>query len=164
MSLNVDNILIIGLGMIGSSIALASKSKGIYVTGFDLDDETLKKAINEKIIDAKIESIEKINQQDTDLVILAVPPNKTLELLNSLDYLWNTTTSITDTSSVKNHIKLKDVNNIVLSHPIAGSDKSGIDALDNNLFIEKKNILCNPFNASDEHIKKVENFWVMLLI
>tara|TARA_B100001029_G_scaffold82423_1_gene67699 strand:- start:3045 stop:3905 length:861 start_codon:yes stop_codon:yes gene_type:complete len=163
MSLNVDNILIIGLGMIGSSIALASKSKGIYVTGFDLDDETLKKAINEKIIDAKIESIEKINQQDTDLVILAVPPNKTLELLNSLDYLWNTTTSITDTSSVKNHIKLKDVNNIVLSHPIAGSDKSGIDALDNNLFIEKKNILCNPFNASDEHIKKVENFWVNAL-
>ena len=47
MSLNVDNILIIGLGMIGSSIALASKSKGINVTGFDLDDETLKKAINE---------------------------------------------------------------------------------------------------------------------
>ena len=163
MSLNVDNILIIGLGMIGSSIALASKSKGINVTGFDLDDETLKKAINEKIIDSKIESIEKINQQDTDLVILAVPPNKTLELLKSLDYLWNTTTSITDTASVKNHIKLKDVNNIVLSHPIAGSDKSGIDALDNNLFIEKKNILCNPFNASDEHIKKVENFWVNAL-
>ena len=163
MSLNVDNILIIGLGMIGSSIALASKSKGINVTGFDLDDETLKKAINEKIIDSKIESIEKINQKDTDLVILAVPPNKTLELLKSLDYLWNTTTSITDTASVKNHIKLKDVNNIVLSHPIAGSDKSGIDALDNNLFIEKKNILCNPFNASDEHIKKVENFWVNAL-
>ena len=163
MSLNVDNILIIGLGMIGSSIALASKSKGINVTGFDLDDETLKKAMNEKIIDSKIESIEKINQKDTDLVILAVPPNKTLELLKSLDYLWNTTTSITDTASVKNHIKLKDVNNIVLSHPIAGSDKSGIDALDNNLFIEKKNILCNPFNASDEHIKKVENFWVNAL-
>tara|TARA_Y100000996_G_scaffold387364_1_gene346090 strand:+ start:1927 stop:2787 length:861 start_codon:yes stop_codon:yes gene_type:complete len=163
MSLNVDNILIIGLGMIGSSIALASKSKGINVTGFDLDDETLKKAINEKIIDSKIESIEKINQKDTDLVILAVPPNKTLELLKSLDYLWNTTTSITDTASVKNHIKLKDVNNIVLSHPIAGSDKSGIDALDNNLFIEKKNILCNPFNAGDEHIKKVENFWVNAL-
>tara|TARA_B100000401_G_scaffold162732_1_gene108656 strand:- start:479 stop:1339 length:861 start_codon:yes stop_codon:yes gene_type:complete len=163
MSSNVENILIIGLGMIGSSIAIASKSKGINVTGFDLNDETLKKAVNEGIIDSKIESIEKINQKDVDLVILAVPPNKTLELFKSLDYLWNTTTSITDTSSVKNHIKLEDVNNIVLSHPIAGSDKSGIDALDNNLFIEKKNILCNPFNASDEHIKKVENFWVNAL-
>ena len=39
---------------------------------------------------------------------------------------------------VKNHIKLEGVNNIVLSHPIAGSDKSGIDALDKNLFIEKR--------------------------
>ena len=35
MNLNVEKILIIGLGMIGSSIALASKSKGIKVYGFD---------------------------------------------------------------------------------------------------------------------------------
>ena len=163
MSSNVENILIIGLGMIGSSIAIASKSKGINVTGFDLNDETLKKAVNEGIIDSKIESIEKINQKDVDLVILAVPPNKTLELFKSLDYLWNTTTSITDTSSVKNHIKLEDVNNIVLSHPIAGSDKSGIDALDNNLFIEKKNIFVILLMQMNEHIKKVENFWVNAL-
>ena len=59
MSLNVDNILIIGLGMIGSSIALASKSKGINVTGFDLDDETLKKAINENILFSYTKSEEK---------------------------------------------------------------------------------------------------------
>ena len=64
---------------------------------------------------------------------------------------------------MKNHIKLKNVNNIVLSHPIAGSDKSGIDALDKNLFIEKKNIICNPFDALNEHVKKVENFWVNAL-
>ena len=51
-------------------------------------------------------------------------------MFNKLDYLWNTKITITDTSSVKNHIKLKGVNNTVLSHPIAGSDKSGIDALD----------------------------------
>jgi len=51
----------------------------------------------------------------------------------------------------------------VLSHPIAGSDKSGIDALDKNLFTEKKNILCNPFEANEGHLKKVENFWVNAL-
>ena len=163
MNFNVENILVVGLGMIGSSIAVAAKSKGIKVYGIDLDEKVVKKAIDEKIIDACIKSLEEININDTDLIILAVPPKKTLELFETLDYLWNTSVTITDTSSVKNHINLKDVNNIVLSHPIAGSDKSGIDALDKNLFTEKKNILCNPFEANEDHLKKVENFWVNAL-
>ena len=163
MNFNVENILVVGLGMIGSSIAVAAKSKGIKVNGIDLDENVLKKAIDEKIIDAGIKSLEEIKTNDTDLIILAVPPKKTLELFKTLDYLWNTSVTITDTSSVKNHINLKDVNNIVLSHPIAGSDKSGIDALNKNLFTEKKNILCNPFEANEDHLKKVENFWVNAL-
>ena len=163
MNFNVENILVVGLGMIGSSIAFAAKSKGINVNGFDLNDNVLKKAIDENIIDATIESIEEINTNQIDLIILAVPPKQTLELFNKLDYLWNSKITITDTSSVKNHIKLEGVNNIVLSHPIAGSDKSGIDALDKNLFIEKKNILCNPFDAKEDHLKRVENFWVNAL-
>ena len=163
MNFNVENILVVGLGMIGSSIAVAAKSKGIKVNGIDLNENVVKKAIDESIIDASIKSLKEINTNDIDLIILAVPPKKTLELFETLDYLWNTSVTITDTSSVKNHINLKDVNNIVLSHPIAGSDKSGIDALDKNLFIEKKNILCNPFEANEDHLKKVENFWVNAL-
>ncbi len=163
MNFNVENILVVGLGMIGSSIAVAAKSKGIKVNGIDLNENVVKKAIDESIIDASIKSLKEINTNDIDLIILAVPPKKTLELFETLDYLWNTSVTITDTSSVKNHINLKDVNNIVLSHPIAGSDKSGIDALDKNLFTEKKNILCNPFEANEDHIKKVENFWVNAL-
>ena len=163
MNFNVENILVVGLGMIGSSIAVAAKSKGIKVNGIDLNENVVKKAIDENIIDEGIKSLKEINTNDIDLIILAVPPKKTLELFETLDYLWNTSVTITDTSSVKNHINLKDVNNIVLSHPIAGSDKSGIDALDKNLFTEKKNILCNPFEANEDHIKKVENFWVNAL-
>ena len=163
MNFNVENILVVGLGMIGSSIAVAAKSKGIKVNGIDLNENVVKKAIDENIIDADIKSLEEINTNDIDLIILAVPPKKTLELFETLNYLWNTSVTITDTSSVKNHINLKDVNNIVLSHPIAGSDKSGIDALDKNLFTEKKNILCNPFEANEDHLKKVENFWVNAL-
>ena len=163
MNFNVENILVVGLGMIGSSIAVAAKSKGIKVNGFDLNENVVNKAIDGSIIDASIKKIDDININDIDLIILAAPPKKTSELFDTLDYLWNTTVTITDTSSVKNHINLKDVNNIVLSHPIAGSDKSVIDALDKNLFTEKKNILCNPFDASEEHLKRVENFWVNAL-
>ena len=163
MNLNVEKILIIGVGMIGASIALASKSKGIKVIGFDNNLEFLNNAVKKQIIDEGIDSLEEINSKnhikDIDLIIVAVPPKQTLEVLNSLKELWNTDITITDTSSVKNHIQLKDVSNIILSHPIAGSDKSGLSAADANLFQGKKNVLCNPFDSSKEHFDKVDNFW-----
>ncbi len=163
MNLNVEKILIIGVGMIGASIALASKSKGIKVAGFDINPEFLNNAIEKKIIDESIDSLVELNSKNhfkgVDLIIIAVPPKQTLEVLNSLKELWNSDITITDTSSVKNHIQLKDVSNIILSHPIAGSDQSGLSAADANLFQGKKNVLCNPFNSSKEHFDKVDNFW-----
>ena len=163
MNSNVEKILIIGLGMIGASIALASKSKGIKVVGYDLNSDTTKEALNKQIIDSKIDSLEEINSKENimklDLVIIAIPPKQTLDAMNNLRELWDTDITITDTSSVKNHIKLDDVSNIVLSHPIAGSDQSGLSAANENLFTNKKNVMCNPFNAHNEHYEKVENFW-----
>lgn len=161
---NVNSILIIGLGMIGSSIALSSKSKGLKVSGFDLDASINDLALKDNIIDNSAESLGEINSQeyikDIDLVVIAVPPKQTLDVILNLDQIWNTKTTITDTSSVKNHIKLDDkVSNIVLSHPIAGSDKSGLVAADKNLFTNRKNVLCNPFEADKDHIEKVETFW-----
>ena len=161
---NVNSILIIGLGMIGSSIALSSKSKGLKVSGFDLDVSINDIALKDNIIDNSAESLEEINSQeyikDIDLVVIAVPPKQTLDVILNLDQIWNTKITITDTSSVKNHIKLEDkVSNIVLSHPIAGSDKSGLNAADENLFTNRKNVICNPFEADKDHIDRVETFW-----
>ena len=161
---NVNSILIIGLGMIGSSIALSSKSKGLKVSGFDLDASINDIALKDNIIDNSAESLEEINSQeyikDIDLVVIAVPPKQTLDVISNLDQIWNTKTTITDTSSVKNHIKLDDkVSNIVLSHPIAGSDKSGLNAADKNLFTNRKNVICNPFEADKDHIDRVDTFW-----
>ena len=163
MNKNVEKILIIGLGMIGTSIALASKSKGIKVLGFDISNNTTEEALKRKIIDECVDSIDQINSKefvkDIDLIILAVPPKQTQSIFNRIDEVWNTDTTLTDTSSVKNHIKLENVSNIILSHPIAGSDKSGVSAAKENLFINKKNILCDPFNCDNEHFEKVEKFW-----
>ena len=161
---NVNSILIIGLGMIGSSIALSSKSKGLKVHGFDLDSSINDIAIKDNIIDKSAESLEEINSQeyinDIALVVIAVPPKQTLDVILIVDQIWNSKTTITETSSVKNHIKLHDkVSNIVLSHPIAGSDKSGLNGADKNLFTNRKNVICNPFEADKEHIDRVETFW-----
>ena len=163
MNSNVNNILIIGLGMIGSSIALSSKAKGIKVCGFDQDKSIVKEAIKKCVIDEAVEFFDEgdLNEffNEVDLIIIAVPPKQTLDVINSLEMFWNTDITITDTSSVKNHIKVQNVANIVLSHPIAGSDKSGLDAADKNLFTNKKNVICDPFHAGKEHLERVEIFW-----
>ena len=51
MKNNIESILIIGLGMIGASLALASKSKGIKVFGYDSNDSTVELAKKENFID-----------------------------------------------------------------------------------------------------------------
>ncbi len=163
MNSNVNNILIIGLGMIGSSIALSSKAKGIKIYGFDQDKSIAEEAIKKCVIDEVVESFDEgdLNESfnEVDLIIIAVPPKQTLDVINNLEMFWNTNITITDTSSVKNHIKVENVVNIVLSHPIAGSDKSGLDAADKNLFTNKKNVICDPFHADKEHLERVEIFW-----
>ncbi len=163
MKNTVESVLIIGLGMIGSSIALASRSKGIKVYGYDLDSSSLKLALKEKIIDESIKNFDEVNNkkfaEKVDLIIISVPPRKTQEVFNKLQEIWNTSITITDTSSVKNHLKIDTANNIILSHPIAGSHKSGTFSADKDLFINKKNVICNPFNANEEHLKRLINYW-----
>jgi len=163
MKKNVESILIIGLGMIGASLALASKSKGIKVFGYDSNDSTVELAKKENFIDDSFHSLEEINNKNLsdkiDLVIVCVPPKQTQEIFNNIHELWNTSITITDTSSVKNHLKVNDVDNIILSHPIAGSDRSGLSAADSELYIDKKNVICDPFNAKSLHLNRLVDFW-----
>ena len=163
MKNNVESILIIGLGMIGASIALASKSKGIKVFGYDSNDSATELAKKENFIDKNFNSLEEINNKNLsdriDLVIVCVPPRQTQEVFNNIRELWNTSITITDTSSVKNHLKVNDVDNIILSHPIAGSDRSGLSAADGKLYIDKKNVICDPFKANSMHLNRLIDFW-----
>jgi prephenate dehydrogenase len=160
---SVKQILIIGLGLIGSSIAKASKNKGIIVHGFDINESSLSTALEDNIIDSSFDSIESINHKDLvdkiDLIVISVSPKNTQNILNQIKNLWNTNITITETASVKNHLNISSASNIILSHPIAGSHKSGISSIDENLFQNKKTIVCNPNNVNDIHINKLNNFW-----
>jgi len=163
----VKEILVIGLGLIGSSIAIASRAKGIVVHGFDIDESSVNKAIENNIIDKSFSSIEEINNKDligkVDLIIVSVSPKNTQDVINNLDILWNSEITITDTSSVKNHLSFKESSNIILSHPIAGSDRSGVEAGTEGLFIGKKNVICNPFDADQFHVDRLKDFWTHAL-
>lgn len=163
MSEHIKEILVIGLGLIGASIAKASKNKGLIVHGYDIETESLSRALEKGVIDHSFSSIESINnaqlEKSIDLIIIAVSPKDTKEVIDSIKNLWNTSITITDTASVKNHLKFASVSNIVLSHPIAGSDKSGISNANDSLFSNKKTIICNPFNADAHHVDSLKDFW-----
>ena len=93
------------------------------------------------------------------MIVISVSPKNTQNILNQIKNLWNTNITITETASVKNHLNISSASNIILSHPIAGSHKSGISSIDENLFQNKKTIVCNPNNVNDIHINKLNNFW-----
>ena len=77
MSNHVETILIIGIGMIGASIGLAAKQKGLKVYGYDLYESNIKVALDEKIIHEGLESLDQISEEaisnDIDCLLYTSP-------------------------------------------------------------------------------------------
>ena len=165
-----DNILIVGLGLIGGSIAKKIKeidySANVY--GFEKNLEILEEAnkkgliANDKVTDLK----------DTKnlLVIFCVPVLSFKQALKSVKNLLPSQNVIfTDTLSAKTEIfnilsgEFNEIlDNFVLSHPIAGSEKSGLYNSKKALF-EKKVVVISPHEKNNQDdIEKVIYFWRFL--
>ncbi|MGM9885732.1 MAG: prephenate dehydrogenase [Lactococcus sp.] len=136
----MKKVMIIGLGLIGSSMALAIRREYSEVEIYGIDTEsTATFALNEGIIQAKA-SLEDASQMD--FILLATPIDVTLKLMDDLSQLTSShSVLISDTCSTKNEIMMKakevfsDKNvKFIGGHPMAGSHKSGVHAADVNLF------------------------------
>jgi prephenate dehydrogenase len=154
----MNKIAIIGLGLIGGSLALELK-KNTWATiyGIDKNPEHLQKALDLGIIYKKA-TLDIIREVDT--VIIAVPVNYIPDLtIKALD-LIDDDTLVFDVGStkkevcraVKNHPKRK---NFVAVHPIAGTEFSGPEAAIYNLFTNKVNIICEQNLSSKKMIDRV---------
>ncbi len=137
----MKKILIIGLGLIGSSIALGIKRAHPDFEILGSDRENIQEIAQKRgIIDSKVSLVE--GAQKADIIILAVPIITTLELLKKLATLnLKNGLLITDTGSTKSEIvelanQLFDEDKVrfIGGHPMAGSHKSGVMAADINLF------------------------------
>ncbi|MGB1307609.1 MAG: prephenate dehydrogenase [Oceanihabitans sp.] len=142
----MKNIYIIGVGLIGGSIAKDVKrlNPNIKIHGIDANTEHLESALALHIIDekAEISDLEK-----ADLVIVAIPVNATVALLPELLNLVHDNALVMDVGSTKtaickaveNHPKRR---NFLATHPIAGTEYSGPNAAIEGLFKKKTNIIC----------------------
>jgi prephenate dehydrogenase len=139
-------VYIIGIGLIGGSMALDIKAfnKDAVIIGVDANENHLEHAVELGIIHEKAELKEVI---DADFVIVAVPVDTALELLPKVLHLVSEDTLVFDVGSTKSPICEAMVNhpkrrNFLATHPIAGTEFSGPTAAIRNLFIDKTNIIC----------------------
>jgi prephenate dehydrogenase len=144
---------IIGLGLIGGSIAIDLRKAGLVdrLVGVELNKEHAQLALKLKLVDEILPLEEAVN--DADLIITAIPVNviRTV-LLNILDTIGKNTIVI-DTGSTKSQI-CKAIHGhakrdqFVAAHPIAGTENSGPNAAFSGLFLQKTNIICEQEKSS----------------
>ena len=159
-------VLIIGCGLIGSSILRAIHSKKLSKRIFVL--EKSKSNISKiKKIKSNCKFIKRLNNEisDVDLVVICTPMSQYKKIIEKLNKSLKVGCLITDVGSTKqNIIKLK--NNIlnkkfnwISSHPIAGSEVSGPEYGNKNLFLNK---WCVIIKEKKQNLKKtnlIKKFW-----
>lgn len=151
------NIGIIGLGLMGGSIAKAVKKYGIAknVYGYVNKESTKKEVLELKLVDeiVDLETLKKIS----DVIILAIPVDAIIAMFPQLlDIRKNVT--IIDMGSTKEFI-VKSIpseirENFIAAHPMTGTEKSGPKAAIDELYEGKTVVLCNLEDNGSVHVDK----------
>lgn len=165
--LYIPKVAIIGLGLIGCSwVKALKKAKSVgTVSGFDRNIDSMQEAMQAGLIDDYSLQITDV-VADADLIIVSVPILAVAEVLDQIKSSIGEKTILTDVGSVKGNIS-KDVSSVlgenfdrfVLGHPIAGSERSGVSAADEDLFKRHKIILTPEKRTSERALDLVTEAW-----
>lgn len=162
-----QRVAVIGLGLIGGSLAAALREKKLAeeVVGFDTRADELALGVELGVIDSAAESAAQA-VSGADLVVLAVPVKAIQSVLREIQSSLKVDAVITDVGSTKSGF-VNDVRavlghlpaTVIPGHPIAGSEKSGIRAANPQLFAKHKVILTPADNACPQALGKVTAMW-----
>jgi prephenate dehydrogenase len=167
-----NKICIIGVGLIGGSIARAVKQHGISKTivGFGREDDlsNLQTAKNLGVINGYCLDISEA-VADADCIIIATPVGAIESILTLLKPCWNENAIYTDVGSTKGNVIAAAErvfgyvpDNLVPAHPIAGAEQSGVEASLDNLFINKRLIITPDKATRPDAVQAVQAFWKQL--
>ena len=157
------NICIIGLGLMGGSMAIDLKKRNFasHIVGYDQSDLHANTAKNLGIVDEIMELDNAVTS--SDLVILAIPADATLSILPKvLDIIENQV--VTDVCSIKGNLaeRIKyhqKRSNYVAAHPMAGTEHTGPWAAKSGMFDGKAVIFCDAENNSEESLHTVREMY-----
>lgn len=169
----IDKLIVIGFGLIGASVAagLRSAKQCREVIAIGRSEHTRTEAINMGLADRAYDAIESVPDvlTDKDLICVAVPTLTTEKIFSSLAETVSGDVTITDCASVKGSIRDAAIrvwgkfpSQLVLGHPIAGSEQSGVTAADPNLFHNHKVILTPEDSDASQHVERVKKMWQSL--
>ena len=159
-------LTVIGIGLIGGSIAKELKQKKFCnkVIGVDSSINHQKIALNNKIVD-EIYSLKQAVQM-SDIILISIPVDNTSKVLKEVLDLVDKQI-VFDVGSIKEKV-IQHVNphpkrkNFVATHPIAGTEFSGPEAAHIGLFKGKINIICNKEESSKEAVEKISELYHIL--
>lgn len=160
----MKNIYVIGIGLIGGSLALNIKKlyPEAVIYGIDNNTEHLEEALSLNIIDAKATMNDVKN---ADLVVLSIPVDTSvIEIIKILDIISDEalvidvgSTKVDICKTVSNHPKRR---NFLATHPISGTEFSGPKAAFFELFKNKTNIICEVEKTAFKLQQKAINLFV----
>ena len=165
----INKLLIVGCGLIGSSILKKVCKKKIAKKIFVFE----KSKKNQRILKRfklKFELIKKIDKKisECDFIVICTPLSEYKKIFLACNRYSKKGVLITDVGSAKrdtitkiNRIKRKDIN-WISSHPIAGSEVSGPLNSNENLFVNKWSVIINQKNSQNKEMKKILKFWKLL--
>lgn len=170
MAHQIKRCIIVGLGLIGGSLALGLKRSQFCesIVGVDASTDALEQGLALGVIDEGYASLEDIahSLSESDILFLSVPVLAVPEIVKLLAPYIDRGATITDGASVKqsvigafNEVLGKTPSNFVAGHPIAGSEKSGVTAASPELYANRRCILCPEQHTSPKHIERVTRMW-----
>lgn len=158
---------VIGLGLIGGSIAIDLRKTGLAsrIVGVDRSADHGQRALVLGLVDELADMQQAV--ADADLVITAIPVNAIKTVITEILDHTRDEAVVIDTGSTKamickaieHHPKR---NQFVAAHPLAGTENSGPDAAFSGLFDQKTNIICEKEKSSDHALKTAERIFTAL--
>ncbi len=164
----IERLCIIGVGLIGGSIARAARAQGLCreIIGADREPDNLRKARELGAIDVAYADIREAARM-ADFVVIATPVGACAAIFNDLRSVWRPKAIYTDAGSTKFSV-IKAARrafggevpaNFVPGHPVAGAEQSGIGAAVCDLYVGKRVVLTPLSNTSPAALAAVSAFW-----
>jgi cyclohexadieny/prephenate dehydrogenase len=164
-----NRLALIGVGLIGSSIARAAKAQGVVgsIVATARSPATRKRVAELGLADQVVES-NAAAVEGADLVIVCVPVGACGEIAREIADHLSAGAIVSDVGSVKGSV-LRDMGRyipkgvyFIPAHPVAGTEYSGPDAGFAELFVNRWCILTPPDNADKTAVEKLAKFWTAL--
>ena len=163
----MEKAVVIGVGLIGGSFALALRNAGAvrHIVGVGRDATNLQQAIARGVIDEAEHDVAKA-VRDADLIFIATPVGAMADIFARIAPVMKTTALITDGGSTKQSVidaarsaLGARIGRFVPSHPVAGSEKSGAVAASSALFRDREVVLTPLAENAPADIERIRALW-----